>query len=57
MLLDIKNLDITLRGNHLDSIRRPDSPSKIAKFGPISAGTKSSAEFDRLSGELNLRIP
>ena len=30
--------------------------SNSAEYGHISAGTDSSAEFNRLSGELNLRI-
>ena len=85
MLSDIENIDIMLRGNHLerersefsDPIRGPDSSnynapenngedsypnsrenisSDSANYGHNSAGTDSSAEFNRLSGELNLRI-
>ena len=77
MLFCIANLDIMLRGNHLEreecehcgSSRKSNNPNFIvhenswenrpsnsSKYGHNSAGTDSSAEFNRLSGELNIRI-
>ena len=85
MLFCIANLDIMLRGNHLEreecehggSSRKSNNPnfnvhenkeenhypnswenrsSNSSKYGHNSAGTDSSAEFNRLSGELNIRI-
>ena len=40
--------------NYLNS--RENRPSNSANYGHNSAGTDSTAEFNRLSGELNLRI-